>query len=235
MKTYVLVHGAYHGGWCWKHVAGRLRALGHVVYTPTLTGLGERSHLLHCRPSLETFIEDVAQLIRFEELEEVILVGHSFGGSAVSGVADRMPERLRHLVYLDAQVLQNGQSSASLNPPRIEAYRQRALQGDGLGVPPPDDLTSYGITDPQMLQWVRPLLTPHPLQAYYDAIRLKHPVGNGVPATYIACAKPLFEGTAKAREFARSRADWTYLEMPTAHNAMMLMPEELTALLAAVA
>ena len=233
-KTYVLVHGAYHGGWCWKDVADRLRGLGHTVYTPTLTGLGERSHLMCCKPTLETFIEDVAQVIKYEELDDVILVGHSFGGSAVSGVADRMPEKLRHLVYLDAQVLQNGQSSATLNPPRVEAYRQRAQTGDGIGVPPPDDVSAYGITDPVMAQWVKKMLTPHPLQVYYDTINLRHPVGNGVRATYIACAKPLHEATAKAREFAKSVPGWNYVEIPTGHNAMMLMPAELTELLAGI-
>lgn len=233
-KTYVLVHGAYHGGWCWKDVAGRLRALGHTVYTPTLTGLGERSHLIGLNPSFDTFFADVAQVIRYEDLEDVILVGHSFGGSVVSLMADRMPERLRHLVYLDAQVLQHGQSSAILNPPRIEAYRQRAQQGDGVGVPPPENAAAFGVVDPQMARWVLSKLTPHPLQTYYDQLELKHPLGNGIPATYIACSEPYFDGTAKAREFARTITAWNYREIPTAHDAMLLKPAELTEMLHAI-
>ena len=233
-KTYVLVHGAYHGAWCWKKVATRLRAMDHTVYTPTLTGLGERAHLLRFRPSLDTFIEDVAQVIRYEELDDVILVGHSFGGSTVSGVADRMPERLRHLVYLDALVLQNGQSCATLNPSRIEAYRQRARNGDGIGVPPRDNARAYGITDPEMGRWLLTKLTPQPLQAYYDTLMLKHSLGNGVPASYIACTKPYFDGTAKAREFAKTVSGWNFVEIPTGHDAMLLIPDELSEMLAAM-
>lgn len=233
-KTYVLVHGGYHGGWCWKDVATRLRALGHTVYTPTLTGLGERSHLMSFKPTLETFIEDIAQVIKFEELDDVILVGHSFAGSVVSGLVDRMPERLRHLVYLDAQVLESGQAPADGAPPElIERYKQRAMEtSNGLSIPP-NGPEYFGITDPQMAAWLQTKLTPHPLQTYFDKLKLENPLGNGVAATYIACSKPLFAATAKSRELARS-AGWAYLEIPTAHNAMMLMPAELTQMLVAI-
>jgi pimeloyl-ACP methyl ester carboxylesterase len=148
-KTYVLVHGAFFGGWCWKRVAASLRALGHSVYTPTLTGLGERSHLLAATPTLETFIEDVAQVLRYEDLEAVILVGHSFSGSLVSALADRMSETLRHLVYLDAQLLVSGESPASGAPSAsIERYRQRAIE------------TSHGAVIPPSTQ--RPSASPIP-------------------------------------------------------------------------
>jgi pimeloyl-ACP methyl ester carboxylesterase len=99
--TYVLVHGAYHGAWCWKDVAAMLRAQGHTVYTPTQTGLGERSHLIGFHPTLDTFIEDVTRVIEMEELNDIVLVGHSFAGSTISGVADRLPGRIRRLVYLE--------------------------------------------------------------------------------------------------------------------------------------
>ena len=226
-KTYILIHGAFHGAWCWKDVAARLRERGHTVHTPTLTGLGERSHLLSFRPTLETFIEDVTQVIRYEELDDVILVGHSFAGSVVSSVADRMPERLRHLVYLDAQLLQSGQSPADAAPPDlIERYKLGAMEtSNGLSVPP-NSPGYYGITDPQMAAWLQTKLTPHPFQTYFDKLQLRNPLGNGVPATYIACAKP--------RELAKSMQGWTYLELPTAHNAMMLMPRELTEMLAGI-
>lgn len=233
-KNYVLVHGAYHGGWCWKDVAGRLRALGHTVYTPTWTGLGERAHLLACKPTLETFIEDVAQVIRYEDLDDVVLVGHSFGGSVVSALADRMPQRLRHLVYLDALVLRSGESSASRSPERAEAYRQRALAaGNDLGIPPAAP-EHFGITDPAQAAWVQTKVTPHPLQTYYDRLTLNHPLGNGLPATYIACSNPAFAATELSREIARAMTGWTYLEIPTAHDAMLLMPVELTEMLNAI-
>jgi pimeloyl-ACP methyl ester carboxylesterase len=171
----VLIHGAYHGAWCWKDVAAGLRALGHRVVTPTWTGLGERSHLLKSEPTLETFIEDVAQVIRYEDLENVILVGHSFAGSVVSVLADRMPQQLRHLVYLDALILRSGESSARRSPERIAAYRERAMASDNpLGIPPADPM-HFGITDSQQVAWLQPKLTPHPLQTYYDPLNLQHP------------------------------------------------------------
>jgi pimeloyl-ACP methyl ester carboxylesterase len=233
-KNYVLVHGAYHGAWCWKDVASGLTALGHKVATPTWTGLGERSHLLRFGPTLETFIDDVAQVIHFEDLRDVILVGHSFAGSVVSAIADRMPERLRHLVYLDALVLRSGESSASRSPERIAAYRALALASDDpLGIPPADPV-HFGITDPRQVAWVKPRLTPHPLQTYYDKLNLQHPLGNGVPVTYIACSKPYFASTALSREIAQAMPDWAYLSIPTGHDAMVLMPGELTEMLAAL-
>jgi pimeloyl-ACP methyl ester carboxylesterase len=233
-RTYVLVHGAYHGAWCWKEVMAGLRKLGHEVHAPTWTGLGERSHLLKFRPTLETFIEDVAQVIRYEDLQDVVLVGHSFAGSVVSALADRMPERLRHLVYLDALVLQSGQSSADRSPERAAAYRERALaSADPLGIPPADPV-HFGITDPAQAAWVKEKLTPHPLQTYYDKLQLKNPLGNGLPATYIACSQPLFASTAESRQIAQAMTGWAYLEIPTAHDAMLLMPRELTEMLAAI-
>jgi pimeloyl-ACP methyl ester carboxylesterase len=234
-KTYVLVHGAFFGGWCWKTVAASLRALGHSVYTPTLTGLGERSHLLAATPTLETFIEDVAQVLRYEDLEDVILVGHSFSGSVVSALADRMSETLRHLVYLDAQLLLSGESPASGAPPAsIERYRQRAIETCHGAVIPPFDPQTFGITDPEVAAWTKTKLTPHPFQTYFDELALKNPLGNGVPATYIACINPRYANVASSHELARQIEGWTYVELSTGHNAMLLMPDELVTLLAAI-
>ncbi len=234
-KTFVLVHGAYHGAWCWKFVADKLRRLGHQVYTPTLTGLGERSHLISFRPGLHTFIEDVAQVIRFEDLTNVILVGHSFAGSVVSGLADCMPENLSHLVYLDAQVLFNGQAPADTAPPAaIEIYKKRAEASNFTSIPSPP-VEAFGIHDPAMAKWVAAHVTPHPYQTYFDPLLLKNPLGNGVPATYIAVTNPEFANTALSRKVAREQAGWNYLELHTAHDAMLLAPEELTVMLLAIA
>jgi pimeloyl-ACP methyl ester carboxylesterase len=232
VKTYVLVHGAYHGGWCWKDVASRLRASGHVVHTPTLTGLGERSHLMSIQPTLETFIQDVAHLLRFEELEDVVLVGHSFAGSIVSALADRVRDQLRHLVYLDAQVVQSGEAIADKAPPSlIDTYRQRAREHDGLSIPPGSP-EYFGITDPTLAAWVMGKLTPHPLQSYFDPLVLANPLLNGLPATYIACSQPFFPATESSRQLARGRPGWCYRELPTGHDAMLLAPAELSAMLA---
>src|SRR5260221_10451578 len=116
-KTFVLAHGSWHGGWCWKRVADRLRAKGHDVYTPSYTGMGDRVHLLNKEITIDTFVEDIEQVIQSEELTEVVLVGHSFGGVPISGVADRIPNRIARLVYLDAVVIESGRSAFSYYPP----------------------------------------------------------------------------------------------------------------------
>src|ERR1700689_4112235 len=138
MATFVLVHGAWHGGWCWKRVRRSLQAQGHEVFTPTLTGVADRSHLLSREVNLETHITDVTNLILWEELSDVVLCGHSYGGPVISGVADRIPDRIGALGYLDAFVLQNGQSVHDVLPAeqknaQIEGVRQ---MGDEWKVPP---------------------------------------------------------------------------------------------------
>ena len=233
-RAYVLVHGAYHGAWCWKAVAARLRALGHLVYTPTLTGLGERSHLMVCDPSLSVFTQDIAHVIRFEDLHHVVLVGHSFGGSVISGVADLMPERLSHLVYLDAQVLLSGESPASRAPVEVIAdYRQRATSVNGILIVPPGNASSFGIAEPALMAWVQARLTPHTYRTYSDTLELVHQIGNGIPATYIACTEPVHLNTATSSQRARDLG-WNYREILTGHDAMLTAPEELTLMLAGI-
>ena len=139
MANFVLVHGAWHGGWCFKRVAGLLRRAGHEVYTPTLTGLGERAHLIRPTVSLETHVDDVVGVLRCEELSDVVLCGHSYGGMVISGVAEQAADRLRALVYLDAFVPENGQSLFDLLPSgRACTMRADAREnGEGYMVMPP--------------------------------------------------------------------------------------------------
>ena len=230
-KTYVLVHGAYHGGWCWKGVAEKLRSLGHAVFTPTLTGLGERSHLINMRPHLETFITDVSQVLECEEIEDAILVGHSFAGSVISGVADRVPHRLRHLVYLDALILQDGESSYDRNPEKIENYRRRAVDASSPDAVPPKTPADFGVTDPRLASWLEQKLSAQPLAPYFDRLELEHPVGNGIRSTYIACSQPLFPSLEESRDRARGYPSWTYLEFPASHSVMLEKPAQLAELL----
>src|SRR3954452_8117217 len=137
-KTYVLVHGAWGGGWQWAPVAERLRAQGHRVFTPTQTGMGERKHLLSRDITIDTFVEDIVNVLEAEDLRDVVLVGHSFGGIPITGAADRVPERIRHLVYLDAAIMESGQSFFDTFAPQVVAARRRAAQehGGGVAVPP---------------------------------------------------------------------------------------------------
>lgn len=231
-RCYVLVHGACHGGWCWKPLAERLRALGHAVFTPTLTGLGERSHLLAVQPTLRLFIEDICRVLTFEDLNDVFLVGHSFGGGVITGVAERLPERLRHLVYLDAMVLPNGCSARDVSPPgHIDNYRARAIEIDGCLVVPPGPPEAYDVTNPEMAAWVSARLTPQPYQTYNDALALRGLPGNGIPATYIACSRPFRPSTGSSRDLAQRMPGWSYIELEAGHNAMMTAVDEMTEVL----
>src|SRR5262249_6673749 len=185
-NTYVLVHGAWHGGWCWRAVADTLRGLGHRVTTPTLTGLGERKHQLSKDITLATFVTDIVNHIEAEELDDVILVGHSLGGAVISGAADGIPARLRHLVYLDGAILENGRSVFSTMPADIVAARRKlvAKVGQGVFMPVPAP-AAFGIpADHPATDWVARRMTPHPVGTYEIPLRLDHPVGNGRPSTY---------------------------------------------------
>jgi pimeloyl-ACP methyl ester carboxylesterase len=225
-QTFVLVPGAWHGGWCWRDVAAILRTAGHTVYTPTQTGLGERSHLLSRNITVDTFVDDIANVIQWEQLEKVVLVGHSFGGLSISGVADRMPERLSRLVYLDSLILENGQTPFSAVPSEIVAARMKAAEetSNGLSLPVPDP-TQIGLLRDEDQRFVASRLTPHPLSTYTSPLHLRNPVGNGIPATYIHCSAPPYAPVAKSFAWARSRG-WPIVELKTGHVAMVTAPAE---------
>jgi pimeloyl-ACP methyl ester carboxylesterase len=233
-KTYVLLHGAWHGGWCWKRVAEPLRAYGHHVYTPTQTGLGERSHLLSKEITLEVFVRDVVNVLEWEDLNNVVLVGHSLGGVSITGAADRVPHRLRHLVYLDSLILRNGESPFSVLPPDIVAARRNVAQesSGGVSMPVPDP-KAFGVTKPSDVMWLKNRCTPHPLSTYEDSFRLKEPVGNRLPTTYIA-VKPDYVPTATSRAFAKEQKDWRYVELEAGHDAMVTSPKSLTGILSGI-
>lgn len=229
-KTYVLVHGGFHGGWCWRAVADLLRSVGHVVYTPTQTGCGERSHLLSASITLDTFIDDIANVLQWEDLHDVVLVGHSFGGNSISGVADRMPERIGLLVYLDAVILKNGQSMFGQLDADIVARRMRSAQAyGGLAIGPPPT-TIFGITDAAQAQYVRERLTPHPLGTFTSPLKLAHPVANGLPAIYVQCTEPVYAGVQSSRDWVRAQG-MRSVELRSGHDAMVMAPRLLADLL----
>jgi pimeloyl-ACP methyl ester carboxylesterase len=225
-STFVLVHGAWHGGWCWRRVATVLRSAGHVVFTPTLTGFGERVHLTRPDLTIEDFATDIVNVIVAEELSDVILVGHSFGGNPVSVVADRIPELLKQLVYIDTLVLRKGESGFSQLDPAIVAHRIELAEktSGGLTIPPPcPDV--FGVIDPADAEWLRRRLTPLPLNCYQVPIHLEHPLGNGISKTYIACTNPVYEPAVPTHEWIKRQCDWRYLELLTGHDAMVTNPQ----------
>lgn len=188
MATYVLVHGAWHGGWCWKKVTPLLRAAGHDVFTPTLTGLGERVHLLTPAVGLETHIQDVLGVVHYEDLRQVILVGHSYGGMVITGVAHQATDRLAHLVYLDAFVPHDGQCLLDLPPPEMAAAQREQAKtiGDGWRVPPLP-LEAFGVTDQADLRWAGPKVGDQPRLTFEQPVRYASEAGAALPRTYISC------------------------------------------------
>ncbi len=230
-KTFVLVHGAWHGGWCWERVAGPLRARGHRVTTPTQTGLGERSHLMSPDIDLALFTEDIVNHILFEDLHAIVLVGHSFAGNTISGVADQMPERISRLIYLDALVPVSGRSPFDELPVEVVAHRIRLAEesSDGLSVPPPP-AAAFGVTDPADAAWLERRLTPHPLRCFSSAQEFRSAPGNGLPAEYILCNDPVYGPLEGARRRARDLG-WNLREIATGHDAMVTAPAALAEML----
>ena len=225
------MHGAWHGAWCWKKLLPLLHEKGLEVYTPTQTGVGEQAHLLSGDISLDTFILDITDFLTEHDLHNVVLVGHSFAGISISGVADRMPERISRLVYLDALLLQNGQSVFDIIPPEMaQARRELAQQtSGGISLPPPEPAV-LGVSDADDVQWLIAHCTPHPVSTYESKMTLSHSLGNGLPATYIAVT-PHYAPTTSSRNYAKTRSDWQYAEIPAGHDAMVTSPLALYELL----
>jgi pimeloyl-ACP methyl ester carboxylesterase len=233
-KTFVLAHGSWHGGWCWARVADRLRAQGHRVFTPSYTGMGERAHLLSKDITLDTFIEDISRVLVTEELSEVVLVGHSFGGVPITGVADRLPELIRHLVYLDGLVLESGKSAFSSYPPEESAQRFASAEASGdLAVPAPQRLpASWGLNEGNAdYAWVMRRLSPTPLRAYTTPLTLRAPIGNGRPRTYIHCTQPENPAMEASRMLVKSLQGWNWINFHGPHDCMITHPDELAMLL----
>ena len=235
-KTFVLAHGSWHGGWCWKRVAERLRSKGHTVYTPSYTGMGDRAHLLSKDITIDTFVEDLVGVIQSYELTKVVLVGHSFGGVPISGVADRIPDRIAYLVYLDSNVVESGRSAFSYYPPaEVEARIKAAEKAtNGVAVPVPQTLPAvWGLGkegDPDY-DWARRRLTPHPLRTYTTALTFRAPIGNGVPRTYVHCTQPPNPVLEASTKLVRSWPGWTWVDVAVPHDSMITNPDDVVALL----
>src|SRR5688572_25201070 len=185
MATFVIVHGAVGGGWEWREVASLLRTRGHDVFTPSLTGFAERVHLASPQTGLETHIQDILNLLRYEDLHQVILACQSYGGMVVTGVADRMPERLAQLIYLNALVPEDGQSAFDLLPPAMRRRFEEAARtaGEGWRIPPPP-LEN----DPKVAAFARGRHVPSLLHMFDEPIRLG-PTPERLRRTFIWCTE----------------------------------------------
>ncbi len=220
--TFVLVHGAWHGGWCWKKVTPLLQAAGHQVLTPTLTGLGERAHLLNPQIDLSTHIQDITSVLEYEDLRNVVLVGHSYGGMVIAGVAEKAGVRLAGLVYLDAFLPENGKA--------VKDYTQLPpVRDDGWRIPTLGPPSAYGVTDERDVAWMTPRLGDQPLKTFTQPVQLSSDRDRSLSQTFIQCTKaPFF---AEAGERAKRRG-FRYRELFSAgHDAMVTKPKELAKIL----
>jgi pimeloyl-ACP methyl ester carboxylesterase len=237
VTTYVLVHGGGHGGWCYQRVARLLRSAGHEVHTPTLTGLAERSHLMGPHVDLDLHIQDITALLHYEDLREVILVGHSYGGMVITGVADRATERIGRLVYLDAATPVNGQSLVDVAGPIIEAARPFGQIVDGVELvllPSPDAGLLYGVTDPDDLAWMSGRLTGHPWKCFEQPLKLSNEAGLwAIPQYHIVCTSTL--ATRDPALMDRARAAGRLWDIDTGHDLMITEPRAVADALLAVA
>lgn len=231
--VFVLVHGAWHGGWCWQDVSKNLREEGYSVYTPTLSGLGEHKNTLNENVNLQTHITDIINLIVIEDLRNVILVGHSYAGTVIAGVADSIPERLSNLVYLDAMIVHNGESALSVQTEETQKYMNQIIEKKQNV--PPVSAENFGVTDTVKAKWVNERLTPQPFNTFTQKLILKHHFGNEIPLVYIACINPELPVLEKLSKEAQNNSLWTYYTLNTGHDAMITMPKELSKLLTKIA
>jgi pimeloyl-ACP methyl ester carboxylesterase len=245
MANFVLVHGAWHGAWCWSRVLPLLRHAGtggHGAYAVTLTGVGERAHLLSREITLQTHITDVVNLIEAEELQDVVLVGHSYAGMVVTGAADRLlatqPHRLRHLVYLDASVPKPGEAWGDKHPQATRIARAAAAATHPLNALPPPDASVFGL-EGEDAAWVNRRQTPHPFGPYSDPVQFDMVRLGAVTRTFIDCVNPPLATINASRERARSSATWdghwlpkaSLVVMNTGHDPMVSAPKELADIL----
>jgi len=230
-RSYVLVHGAWHGGWCWRRVADLLKAQGHRVFCPTLTGLGERAHLLSRDVNMTTHINDVIAVLEAEELEDVVLVGHSYGGIVITGVAARAKSRLWQLVYLDSAIVEDGESWSSAHSPQVQAERRKLAEPSGGVSMPVPKAEVFGLRKPDDIDWVQRRMTPQPFAPYDQKMSWGGPLGNGVPKVYVDCTDPAYAGLAPVKQRIRGNPAWPCVELKTGHDAMVTAPEETAKLL----
>lgn len=237
MATFVLVHGGGHGGWCYNKLSPLLRDKGHRVISPSLTGCGDRKHAVSPSTNLETHIADIASLLEYDDLTDVILAGHSYGGMVITGVADRQAGRIRELVYLDAAHPADGESLRMIAPHQIEPTYAGMQVVDGVELvmfPFPGMAAFFGITDPEDAAWTEAKLTPHPWACFDQPLKLQNgDAAFRVPRTNVNCTAALANSNPEARE--RQLKGGRNYEIDTGHDLMITEPQKLAAMMLEIA
>ncbi len=234
MANIVLVHGGGHGGWCFKPLARLLRDKGHEVYAPTLTGLGERAHLFRAGVDLDCHVTDVVALLRYEDLRNAVLVGHSYGGMVITGAADRASDRVGHLVYLDAMAPKDGQSLVDVAGPFMAAARADSQIVDGVEMclfPNDETIQFYGVgaADQQTLEWIRERLTPHPWRCFEQPLQLTNEAAlRSIPQSHISST---FFMPLRDADTLRAKWDGRLWDIDTGHDMMITDPDKVAELL----
>ena len=230
MTTFILIHGMWHGGWCWERLTPILRDAGHIVYPPTLAGLAERANMHNNHIDLNTHVQEVVNLCESQNLRDVILVGHSSGGFMAHVVADRIPERVAHIVNLDGMVPENGKSLADLIGETWDFFKKKATEsGDEWRCPPILEWT-FGVSGAD-LEWAQSKLTPHPLKTLTTLVTLDNPRAKSIPSTFILCSNGMTEEEIAAEEKKFAGLGMNFRNLPTGHDAMITMPKELAKIL----
>jgi pimeloyl-ACP methyl ester carboxylesterase len=233
MATFLVCHGAWSASWAWKLMHPLMTARGHRLITPTLTGLGERSHLARPDIDLETHIADILGVLKYEDLRDINLIGHSYSGMVATGVADRARERIKQLIYIDAFVPRDGESAFDVLPESVRAQRQAGASGspDGRGIPPgpmPPD------TPPDIRAWCEPLRVPQPVKTFEQKLAFK----NGaltLPRQYVYCQRKSADDRFRVF-YDRAKADgWAVHEIDSSHNPHLTCPAMLADLLTTIA
>jgi len=231
--NFVLVHGAWHGGWCWRRVADLLEKQGHKVFTPTLTGLGERSHLMRAGINVSTHVTDIVNMLKWERLSGVVLCGHSYGGLVVSGVAEQVADKIGSIVFLDAFLPDNGDSMMELTAQAVRDQIKAASERGELGVPPRS--AAAFLVNEKDRAWVDSLCVPQPIGCMTEKVKLSGARERIGKKAYIRAASYPNPGFDAA--YARVKADrsWRTYQVPCGHDVMVDMPERLAEILLEVA
>jgi pimeloyl-ACP methyl ester carboxylesterase len=234
MEHFVLVHGAWHGGWCWEKVFPFLQGAGYGVTAPTLSGLGERSDELSGEINLSRHRADILRIIEEKDLRDIILVGHSYGGMVVASVSEVIPERISRLIYLDAAVPLDGRSVVDLAPAFSSMARELDTPQGAVRVIPSPPPEAFGIIDREEIAWIKPLLSPMPYNALTEEIEIGNPAAARIPVSYILCAGQFSSASASAHLAAFKKLqseghDCRLIDLP--HDMMITHPRELADLL----